>query len=158
MARRSKHNITALLIGTGVVLLLFLYFTRRDVKEGFEGSCQSCEGDEKPKKGKNLLPIFDPMYNAREWCKQSVLLEDHLTHPRKRCEDCCTKHIVTLEALAEEACTLDNKGQYQDLLGGLAEKCRQVCKKMLEGEDKHQLAQELRKMRKSLMPHCRSHF
>jgi hypothetical protein len=105
-----------------------------------------------------LLPIMDPLYNAREWCKQSILLEDHLTHPRKRCNDCCTKHGLTLEALAEEACTLDKEGKYQDILLPLPEKCREIQKRMNDGEDKHKLAQELRKIRKQLMPVCKTHF
>ena len=105
-----------------------------------------------------LLPVMDPLYNAREWCKQCVLLEDHLTHPRKLCLDCCSKHELTLEALAEEACTLDKKGEYRDILGDLAEECRKLQKKRYDGEDPHMIAQEYRKIRKKLMPKCRQHF
>lgn len=57
----------------------------------------------------SLLPILDYEFNARELCKQIILLEDHLTHPEKRCADCCVKHFLALEGLAEEAITLDNE-------------------------------------------------
>lgn len=56
----------------------------------------------------SLLPILDYEFNARELCKQMILLEDHLTHPEKRCADCCVKHFLALEGLAEEAITLDH--------------------------------------------------
>lgn len=142
--------LSILLVATG---LLYIWLNHKPY-EHFENSCSSGCGDSK----NNLLPIFDPLYNAREWCKQCVLLEDHLTQPRKRCEDCCTKHILTLEALAEEACSLDKKGEYQDLLGDLAEKCRVIHRRILNNEDKHTISQDLRKIRKYLMPHCRDHF
>ena len=54
-----------------------------------------------------LLPIMDYGYNIREMIKNCILLEDHLIHPEKRCNDCCVKHFLFLEALAEEARTLD---------------------------------------------------
>ena len=60
-----------------------------------------------------LLPIMDYRHNLREIVKNSILLEDHITHPEKRCGDCCTKHFLCLEALAEEAKTLDTKGHMQ---------------------------------------------
>ncbi|NDE17303.1 hypothetical protein EBZ80_20470 [bacterium] len=56
----------------------------------------------------SLLPILDYEFNARELCKQMILLEDHLTHSQKRCADCCVKHFLALEGLAEEAITLDH--------------------------------------------------
>jgi hypothetical protein len=48
-----------------------------------------------------------PMHNMREICKQMLLLEDHLTHPGKRCPDCITKHFLMIEALADEVCSLE---------------------------------------------------
>ena len=35
----------------------------------------------------DLLPIMHPLYNLREICKQSALLEDHLNHERKHSEE-----------------------------------------------------------------------
>ena len=56
----------------------------------------------------DLLPIMHPLYNLREVCKQTALLEDHLNNERKRCQDCIRKHFLTIEALLEEAISLDN--------------------------------------------------
>uniref|UniRef100_A0A6C0D068 Uncharacterized protein n=1 Tax=viral metagenome TaxID=1070528 RepID=A0A6C0D068_9ZZZZ len=55
-----------------------------------------------------LLPVMDFRFNVREICKQIILLEDHLTHPSKRCMDCCVKHFLTIEAFSEELLTLDS--------------------------------------------------
>lgn len=58
-----------------------------------------------------LLPVMDYGYNIREIIKNCILLEDHLIHPEKRCNDCCVKHFLFLEGLAEEARTLDRDNQ-----------------------------------------------
>lgn len=47
-----------------------------------------------------------PSFNAREICKEMVLLEKHLNEPHQRCRDCISKHMLTIEALAEEAISL----------------------------------------------------
>lgn len=54
-----------------------------------------------------LLPVMRPTFNIREIIKQNLLLEDHLFCPKKRCRDCVNKHFLTIEALAEEAVTLE---------------------------------------------------
>jgi len=59
---------------------------------------------------KGGLPVMDFRHNVREICKQLCLLEDHLIHWEKRCIDCCVKHFLMLEGLAEEALTLDSQG------------------------------------------------
>ena len=53
-----------------------------------------------------LLPVLRPSFNAREICKELVLLEKHLNEPLQRCRDCICKHFLTIEALAEEAISL----------------------------------------------------
>lgn len=53
-----------------------------------------------------LLPVLRPSFNAREICKELVLLEKHLNEPLQRCKDCISKHFLTIEALAEEAISL----------------------------------------------------
>jgi len=58
-----------------------------------------------------MLPVTDYRHNIRECIKNMILLEDHLCHPEKRCTDCCQKHFLFLEGLAEEARTLDTSGQ-----------------------------------------------
>jgi len=140
---------------TGFLFIVFLLLaTSRYTRENFENvKCNKKCGE-----GKNLLPIMDPMYNMREFCKQSILLEDHLTHPRKRCTDCINKHSLSLEALAEEACTLDKEKKYGTILLPLPDKCRKLQKRLYSGEDKHVIAQEYRNIRKELMPLCKNSF
>jgi hypothetical protein len=92
---------------------------------------------------------MDPRFNLREICKQCILLEDHLTHERKRCIDCCTKHFLTLEALAEEALTLDKESQYKDELTDLPNMIRHLQKLWVQQpENCHEISQQLRQLRK----------
>jgi hypothetical protein len=100
----------------------------------------------------NLLPVLDCRFNLREICKQSILLEDHLSHDKKRCTDCCIKHFLALEGLCEEAVTLD-KDHHHKNLQGLAEKIRKIQKMWYEDPvtNSHQCSQELRKIRKEFM-------
>lgn len=100
---------------------------------------------------KNLLPIMNPLFNMREICKQSILLEDHLFQSRKRCEDCCKKHFLTIEGLAEEAITLDKGNKHQLDKLELPDKIRDIQKCYLNGDDPVEIAQKLRQIRKPLM-------
>lgn len=53
-------------------------------------------------------------FNLREIIKQMILLEQH--YSINPCLECMLKHLLTIEALTEEAATLDNAKQvYQDL-------------------------------------------
>ena len=101
-----------------------------------------------------LLPIMHPLYNLREICKQCALLEDHLNNPRKRCPDCIRKHFLTIEALFEEAVSLDTKGKWTGLTDGKAEEIRSLQEKWLDGVDLVELAQELRSLRKGFSSQC----
>jgi len=109
----------------------------------------------------NLLPIMSPLFNLRESVKQMSLLEDHLNNPRKRCPDCIRKHFLTIEALFEEAISLDKRFEFVELLDGKAEKIRllQGCWIDLKDTDRSHLAylviaQILRKLRKEFAPLC----
>ena len=119
-----------------------------------ESGCSSCS---LPGSGAKLLPVMDPMYNMREICKQSVLLEDHLFQKKKRCRDCCIKHKLTIEALAEEAITLDKDGKCRDLYD-LPDKIRSLQKDFISNRDPNEIAHEYRKVRKSLMQRCFHNF
>ena len=108
-----------------------------------------------------LLPIMSPLYNLREICKQIVLLEDHLNQPRKRCPDCIRKHFLTIEALFEEAVSLDKDLKYMEVLDGKNEEIRKLQAVWLDTKDSEQahkfyriLAQALRVLRKSFAGHC----
>lgn len=59
-------------------------------------------------------PVSDPDYNMKEVVKQSILLEEHLTVPEKRCMDCIAKHFLHIQALVAEALMLacDNVYKY----------------------------------------------
>lgn len=100
---------------------------------------------------KNLLPVLDSRFNLREICKQCILLEDHLTHEEKRCRDCCIKHFLALEALCEEAITLDNKNAMNITM--LPQQIRNIQKKWYDNpsQNSHDCAQLLRELRKNYM-------
>jgi hypothetical protein len=105
---------------------------------------------------KSLLPVLDCNYNLREICKQCILLEDHLTQKEKRCEDCCIKHFLAIEALSEEALSLDKEQQYLAKIEELPNKIRKIQKMWLDNKDlnAHECSQMLREIRKSLMEEC----
>lgn len=105
-----------------------------------------------PKDNPKLLPVMNPEFNMREICKQIILLEDHLSHPEKRCTDCCIKHFLTIEALAEEAVTLDKQNKYSHL-ASLPPKVRALQKKWYENPTSncYIISQQLRDIRKQYM-------
>ena len=108
-----------------------------------------------------LLPIMNPLFNLREICKQMSLLEDHLNNPRKRCRDCIRKHFLTIEALFEEAVSLDKDFKYEESLDGKAQEVRDLQGEWLdclETKKEHEghlaIAQALRALRKGFAPLC----
>jgi dGTP triphosphohydrolase len=105
-----------------------------------------------------LQPVMNPLFNLREICKQSLLLEDHLAQPSKRCNDCINKHFLTIEALAEEAVSLDRGGDHKRLLLSIAPEVRKLHRAVLAKDDMHHTAQRLRLLRKRLVPHCANQF
>lgn len=119
------------------------------------GSCNS-GGCSSGSCGDKLFPILDPLFNLREVSKQLILLEDHLFHPGKRCEDCIKKHCLTIEAFLEEAITLDVQMQYigiiSDTLKTFRQTVRDVLKNMKSMDDHKcvETAQKLRLLRKPL--------
>jgi hypothetical protein len=62
----------------------------------------------------NLHPILNPTFNMREVAKQCLLLEDHLNNIKKRCYDCIRKHFLIIDALLEEAVSLENNIDKRD--------------------------------------------
>jgi hypothetical protein len=97
------------------------------------------------------MNVHDPLHSLREACKQAVLLEDHLFHPPKRCQDCISKHLMAMEALVEETITLDVTGRLRPLLGRLLTSVLtyQVLWATRQGGP-HQIAQAVRRWRKGL--------
>jgi hypothetical protein len=100
------------------------------------------------------MPVKHPLFNIREVCKQCVLLEDHLNCPGKRCPDCIRKHFLTIEALFEEASSLDTGREWDGLIDGKADTIRDLEAKWIDGGDPRGLARVIRAIRKALSPRC----
>ena len=97
-----------------------------------------------------MLPIFEPMHNAREMAKQLTLLEDHIIQPPKHCPDCIRKHLLTTEALAEEAVSLATQAAQRVYFQGVAREVRGISRSYLGAHDRGVLQQRARKLRKEL--------
>lgn len=97
------------------------------------------------------LSLMSPLFNLREIAKQMLLLEDHLLHVNKHCHDCIRKHLLTIEAFAEEATTLDKDQEYVVLSEHLAFAARSWMEAVCDGEDFHTVAQQIRGVRKQLV-------
>lgn len=108
--------------------------------------------------GTNLFPIMDPRFNLREAAKNMILLEDHLFHYGKRCQDCILKHCLTIEGFLEEGITLDKQREYTDILVKSSKEFRQVFaeiaskinQRSLTDKECCEYAQRIRQIRKPL--------
>lgn len=118
----------------------------------YESLSVGTEGKVKKKKASGLLPILDPAFNLREIFKQLVLLEDHLFQSRKRCLDCIWKHLLTAEALAEEALTLDENHKYTKLIEDTVVRIRSLQNALQDARPYDEIAQSARNIRKGLLP------
>jgi hypothetical protein len=110
---------------------------------------------EKTMPPRTRAPLNSAEFNIREIAKQFLLLEDHLADDDKFCKDCVRKHLMMVEALAEEAVTLEpgskwastskelanmsrdmmvafSKGSGNGARAGLGTKIRLVRKKLVE--------------------------
>lgn len=162
----NQWSILGLLLG---ILIVYSFYSSQDkqkeennikIKETNTLSLNKCSIEKGCSENKNLLPILDPLFNMREICKQSVLLEDHLFQTRKRCEDCVTKHALSIEALAEEAITLDKENIHSNVLQTLPDKIRNLIKKLnkCSPNEYNKIGQGFRNIRKTLMPICKNSF
>jgi hypothetical protein len=101
---------------------------------------------------KDLLPILDVRFNIREAVKNMLLIEDHLLDKRRRCMDCCKKHLLLIESFLEEGITLDKTGKYKKDLENETKKIRELQKKLLEGRKNYfDIAMNIRKIRKKYL-------
>lgn len=98
------------------------------------------------------LSLTHPRFNLREIAKQMILLEDHLAHPYKHCPDCIRKHLLTIEAFAEEAVSLDTVGVYRDFAGEIAEYARHWMEDFMDDKPMPEIGQRVRQVRKKLVP------
>lgn len=99
-----------------------------------------------------LAPLRDPRFNLREICKHLLLLEDHCCHDHKRCIDCIAKHLLIVEALADEAIALDSAGLYTPVARQLVAFARGWCAAAAAG-GAAAIGGEVRAVRKQLAPH-----
>ncbi len=143
-----------------VLVCLGISCCKREEIEGFSGkgsgskTCNTCTAESGTGEGGGLLPIMDAKFNLREICKNCLLLEDHLISPRKRCNDCIRKHFLIIEGLGDEAKTLDKQGRYKKELDTVSATVYRLQKDYLAGRDLGKVGQELRKVRKQLVPMC----
>lgn len=95
--------------------------------------------------------LSSPEFNLREIAKQLLLLEDHLTDDEKFCVDCIRKHLMMVEALAEESLALDKQHAYAELSQALAKKARRWMIRFTDGAGAHVVAKDVRLTRKALV-------
>jgi len=101
------------------------------------------------KKAHGLRPLQDPAFNLREVAKHLLLLEDHLLHADRRCPDCIWKHLLTAEAFADEADTLDGANPAPPTL---ATDVRALGDALRGGVDMAVVGQRARTIRKTIVP------
>lgn len=104
----------------------------------------------KRKAAEKLLPIFDPLFNLRECAKHLILLEDHLFHRDRRCPDCIRKHILSVEAFADEMCSLDKESKHTEICMDITAFTRGLYSN-LDDLDHCGVGQECRELRKRIV-------
>jgi hypothetical protein len=98
--------------------------------------------------------LFEPLFNLRECVKHMALLEDHLNHRDKTCPDCIRKHLLTIEAYAEEGVSLDPQSAHRGALASIAEEARQWIEGFEDALPLGAIAAKVRQVRKGLTPFC----
>lgn len=99
------------------------------------------------------MKINDPLFNLRELTKQLVLLEQHLLEKGKYCPDCISKHLLCIEALAEEGECLDATGRTHQTFRVLAHEAKRWASAFTAGARPQDIGQEVRRIRKQLAQH-----
>ena len=99
------------------------------------------------------MKINDPRFNLRELAKQLILLEEHLLERGKYCPDCITKHLLTIEALADEGQCLDTSGSLCPHFEHLQHYAQDWCRMFSRGVDPRAIGQQVRVVRKALAQH-----
>lgn len=96
------------------------------------------------------LKINDPRFNVREIAKQLILLEQHLLEQGKYCPDCITKHLLTVEALADECQLLDSRQEWCMIAIQLGQRAKWWSLSFARGVSPHAIGQDVRAVRKSI--------
>lgn len=90
-------------------------------------------------------------FNLREVAKQMLLVEDHLSIPDKTCTDCIQKHLLLIEAYAEEAITLGGTDSELRMVHGLVSLAKYWMGLFNKGYNYPKLSQQIRRERKKLV-------
>ena len=93
--------------------------------------------------------VMDPETNIIDAYKELALLEDHLTRPDRFCPDCITKHLLKIEALADECLSLSGGERCLSL----ASSAREWRSRLSMGEPKTSVAKSVRSLRKAELKH-----
>lgn len=99
------------------------------------------------------MKINDPRFNLREQVKQLILLEQHLLEKGKYCPDCITKHLLSIEGLADEGQCLDTDQTFCGLFEVIRRNAQRWCQMFSRGVAPHAIGQEVRQLRKKLAQH-----
>ncbi len=108
----TKKNIFAFVFFFAVIVSIQLSLCNNDSNHDSNHDHAIFGGSSRPNEDFLKMNLMDPKHNMREIAKQLILLEDHMAHKNKRCVDCITKHFLMVEALLEEAITLDKDGAH----------------------------------------------
>ena len=143
-----------------IIVVVFFVFRFGVQKQKFtghmnmnSGGCGCSKGNGNKNGGSGVsTDILKPSFNLRDFCVQCTLLEDHLNDPKKRCNDCIMKHFLHADGLLSEAQSLDSKKEYTALLTNLESMWKDLQNEYSENKDPKKLAQEIRSIRKPLMP------
>lgn len=102
-------------------------------------------------RGPKRPPINSAEFNIREIAKQMLLLEDHLVDNEKFCEDCIRKHLLMIEALAEESLTMEPDGDWYTSSQNIAKLSRKWMKQFHGRTSNSTIEKEIRKIRKKIV-------
>lgn len=93
-----KYNNYVLMIILIIILIVLSYYVKsiKTIDYKVKHKCSSCSGNK-------IDDLMNPAYNMHSMIEQSILLEEHLAIPSKRCRDCCLKHLHHLHGLAIES-------------------------------------------------------
>lgn len=131
-------------------------------KKELDSAMVAVAGNIIQRKDVELIPILQPYQNVHDLCKQLVLLEAHLFDSERNCPDCQNKHMLTCQALCEEAISLVTVDPDRSLpvptdLQSIGQQIRAL---HIELEDsdrspavRHRIGRSLRQIRKPLMKH-----
>lgn len=89
-------------------------------------------------------------FNVRQAVKELLLLEKHLTDPAQRCPDCIAKHVLTFEALVDEAKALDGARDWRKTLEQLTRLYRSINVALRTTRDPSKVAPLVRNVRKAI--------